>query len=121
MIRLNRNASNIIALTLDESAPAVDTYFTMVLTNCQSKETYSIDLIDESAYPGRYNKFTIDLNIGSPEIDLPQGYYDYEIFDTGTVPKSLEIGKCLVGPDAIVKTEFAEYDNEPDVFFDETK
>lgn len=121
MIHLNRNTSNTIVLTLAESDPAADMYFTLVLTSCQTKETYTIDLTDESSYTDRYNKFTIDLNIGSTVLDLPQGYYDYAVYDIGSPAKVLEIGKCLVGPDPIVKTEFAEYDNDADIIFDETK
>ena len=88
MIKINRNTSNEVILTLTEkvtiSAPY---YFLFSFTSQSTNSTKNFLCADTSSYTDRYNSFTItEVNAGSENLNTgsvnlqPEGFWNYKIY-----------------------------------------
>lgn len=86
MIKIVKDSTNIVALTLTEkrTSTSATTYLLKLTERDTSTSTYCI-CTDSSSYTERYNKLTV-IDTASPtpvdgEVDLEAGFYDYYVFD----------------------------------------
>lgn len=93
MIRIVKNQSNIIVLTLTERCTLTNPLFLFRFINDESKLSYTFIAQDNSLHNDRYNRFVIvektTPNRLLSEIELPlSGFYHYEIYEQ-TSPTNL--------------------------------
>jgi hypothetical protein len=93
MIRIVKNQSNIIVLTLTERCTLTNPLFLFRFINDESKVSYTFIAQDNSLHNDRYNRFVIvektTPNRLLSEIELPlSGFYHYEIYEQ-TSPSNL--------------------------------
>lgn len=86
MIKIVKDSTNIVALTLTEkrTSTSATTYLLKLTERDTSTSTYCI-CTDSSSYTERYNKLTV-IDTASPtpvdgEVDLESGFYDYYVYD----------------------------------------
>jgi hypothetical protein len=111
MLKVIKNQSNTLILTLNEKKTLASPVFLFRCINDMQRTEVAFIAADISAYPTRYNKFTIVETAGpqtptSGIIELsPAGYWHYEVYEqtsttnldyTKALPNQLEIGKLLV-------------------------
>jgi hypothetical protein len=93
MIRIVKNQSNIIVLTLTERCTLTNPLFLFRFINDESKVSYTFIAQDTSLHTDRYNRFTITEKLNPTltlsEVYLPlSGFYHYEIYEQ-TSPSNL--------------------------------
>lgn len=93
MIKLIKNQSNIIVLTLTEKCTLTNPLFLFRFINDESKVSYTFIGQDTSLHTDRYNRFTITEKLNPTltlsEVYLPlNGFYSYEIYEQ-TSPTNL--------------------------------
>jgi hypothetical protein len=86
MIRIVKNQSNIIVLTLTERCTLTNPLFLFRFINDESKLSYTFIAQDTSLHTDRYNRFTITEKLNPTltlsEVYLPlSGFYHYEIYE----------------------------------------
>jgi hypothetical protein len=93
MITINKNTSNILALTLTEKSQLTGNTFNLfVFTNQSTGVEKIFTAIDTSLYPQRYNKFEViesdtqpeDLYDGKINISGNTGQWTYAIYESAT-------------------------------------
>lgn len=92
MILLKKGTTAKIALTINESIEAFEFDSVKILFKSrQTKEVITIEnLIDQSTYPKRYNKYEIDVNTFF--LNKSEGFWDYTFYLVGVTDKIVEIG-----------------------------
>lgn len=86
MIKIVKDSTNIVALTLTEkrTSTSATTYLLKLTERDTSTSTYCI-CTDSSSYTERYNKLTV-IDTANPapvdgEVNLESGFYDYYVYD----------------------------------------
>jgi len=92
MILLKKGTASIVVLTINESIDGFDyDSVKVVFKSRQTKEVVTIEnLIDESTYPNRYNKYEIDVN--TYFAGKADGFWDYTFYLVGITDKEVEVG-----------------------------
>jgi hypothetical protein len=122
VIKLIKNQSNIIVLTLTERCTLTNPLFLFRFINDESKVSYSFIGVDTSLHTDRYNRFTITEKLNptltQSEVYLPlNGFYHYEIYEQ-TSPTNLDytlaVGIVETGKVKVIGTESSTtaYDNQ---------
>jgi hypothetical protein len=93
MINLERNTSNVFALTIDELLKDNNTTYHFRFINEMTKAVVTFVLTDTSLFPERYNKFVLT----SEQTDelIGNGFYQYEVRKEGGA-KLLERGLAFL-------------------------
>lgn len=103
-MRIEKNTSNIVVVTLNEKQTTNGPDFLLELTNDYTKKSQVLSVVDISNFPEAYNKFIIyepnDISLS------PSGQWSYRFLEmTPTSPKDqdpdnaitvLETGICVV-------------------------
>lgn len=116
MIRIEKNATNQVVVTLRENSTVDDPIYLFELTNGTTLEKYYFISTDTSEFKDRYNRFQViekpnaDTINGEVEVGL-EGWYDYIVYQTSLedlsgitsaeqaleyVVKAVEYGICWV-------------------------
>lgn len=111
MIELTKGESKSIVVTLSELTTIDPVYYLFVFTHVATKEELAfVAPADESAYPERYNQFTI-----APLFDdFPIGEYHYKVYQQGDAENTdvsaagdvVEVGKMILSDSPL---EFEKY------------
>lgn len=100
-----------IVVTLNEKKTQSNPTYTFIATHVTTKEVISFDLgTDSSAYPDRYNEFTI--NTSQKFTTATDGQYQYSIIQKNG-GLEVECGKLLLNP----STEFEFNGYEPETTY----
>ena len=111
MVVLNKaNTADAVRLTLTESLTITPTHYKLVFTSRQTKQVITVDnLTDVSAYPARYNRFTV--NTQTAFANMPEGFWDYTAYAVGTTTELLEEGAMKLNGDAFSFTAHTPVSN----------
>jgi len=124
MIKIIKNQSNNVVLTLNEKTTISDANYLLELFSNQNHDSKVVRLTgDTSANIIRYNEFPVvenaseDLDNGI--IELEAGTYDYFVWQSSASTLSLsaatsivESGKCVVIGTGTTSTTFTDSNNE---------
>jgi hypothetical protein len=101
------NTSAILILTLTELKQTDSTDFYFVFTHVTTKEQVTFTDQDESSYPNRYNKFTIDPSVLFEDKQI--GNWHYKVYETDASGVLLEQGKMILH--RATEFEFTKYNS----------
>ena len=107
-----------LILTLTELVTITEPFYLFVFTHVMTKDVVAFvmgEVDDESNYPQRYNKFTIDASVVFA--GKPTGEWHYEVYeqdnDTNTIPGAaggvLEYGKLILNRST--EFEYSQYES----------
>ena len=113
-LRLSKNATNEIVLTLKERQTLVSPYWLFIFKHETDLETqYAVVLEDVSNYTLRYNEFSLTL---PTDLDLTlDGQYRYFVYEqesSNNTDISLTTSLCEQGIAEVIPTPTTEYFNE---------
>lgn len=110
-IQLVRDQQKSFVLTLNETrSESLPNNWLFVFTKLQGNKEYKLYLTDISAFPDRYNKFTIDE--GTTVDFVNTGEHEYKVYqmpDGGSTDETLGV---LVENGLMILTETVTADNE---------
>lgn len=126
MIKLLKATANEVILTLTEKVTLSSPYFLFEFINSESKEKKYCIAADTSAYPERYNKFTITEKTsptptsGEVTLSLP-GFWHYNVYeqssssnlDPDSATGVVETGISKVFGDV---ADYDTYDSQPKTY-----
>lgn len=108
MIKIVKDSTNIVALTLTEkrTSTAATTYLLKLTERDTSTSVYCI-CNDSSSYTERYNKLTL-IHTANPdplngEVNLESGFYDYYVYDNLNSTSNLDPTGLLEVENGILK------------------
>jgi len=135
MITLTKNSANTVILTLTEKKTLADPDYLFKLTNDITGKDKIFAGTDLSAYPDRYNEFTItdnpiEIPLSSQMDFSPVGYWSYTIYEMNQASPNdlnpanavgvLETGKAnVISGSPSTDVEFSDDDDIDNVVFDE--
>ena len=87
MIRINKNTTNSIIVTLTENSTVANPIYLFEFINQQSLDKYYFISTDTSLFKQRYNEFQLteklNANTLNGEVTLGnEGFYDYNVYQT---------------------------------------
>lgn len=105
LLEKDKNLDQNIILTLSETLtnPSSGQTYYFIFRNEQNNITYTKELTDISSYYERYNKFSINTEIGGSQVNnipfLYEGWYEYKCYINSGSTDILELGKCYIFDD----------------------
>jgi len=123
MIIIDRESASTFDITLTELVTIAAPYYLFVFTNKTTNEVSTCFLTDTSAYPIRFNRFTVTEPI---DITLIPGDYVYQVYQkatqVATIPATglLETGIARVPVTLLTETEFASTLNIAPLVYEST-
>ena len=123
MIRLQRDSTTTIALSLSEKTTIVSPVYLFVFTNDSQNVAYPVILADTSTTKGRFNSFdVVESDTSDPVngvVTLTTGYYNYEVYEQTSATNldptladnttAIETGKTRVVDNTI--QDYTDYTN----------
>lgn len=108
MLLLNKATTNSMYVVCDDLLTITDPFYLWRFINTQTREEYLIELINEAEQNGRYDLFTLIL---PDDLDLAEGEYVYEIYQSSTQGDEDYSNMLLLSTDvARVQSTFTEND-----------
>ena len=102
------DTSTVLILTLTELCVTDNPDYYFVFTHVNTKEQVSYTDQDESLFPTRYNKFTINPSVLF--LNKQVGEWHYKVYENTTSGVLLEQGKMIM--DRADEFEFQKYESE---------
>lgn len=102
-VRQGDSATFILTLTEKQTTASPDYYF--VFTHVITKDQVTFTRLEESLFPARYNKFTINGDFD----DKPVGEWHYKVYEDDENGVVLEEGKLMV--ERATDFDYTKYDS----------